>query len=323
MRINALGKQVASAVLALAMFAGGSVAQDFSGLSIMAPAAPGGGYDRTARAIQAALEAEGLASNVTVTNVGGAGGAIGLAQLIDTSTGSGNALMSGGFGMVGSFLANDSAVTLDDVTPIARLTGDYGLVVVPTSSDIETLDDLIARLQEDPGAVSWAGGSAGGTDHILAGSIALAVGVDPSAVNYIAFSGGGDALATILGGQVTVGLGSFAELNEQVEAGNVRALGIAAPERVEGVDIPTLVEQGVDATLINWRGIIAPPGLSDEQHEAYLTLIDTMVQSDAWAEQLESNGWIDLYLPGDEFVSYIGEETERVRGVLTELGLVQ
>jgi putative tricarboxylic transport membrane protein len=321
--LRGIGRSLAAAALGFAVLAGPASAQDFQGLTIMAPAAPGGGYDRTARAVQAALEAEGLASEVTVSNVGGAGGAIGLAQFIDTSTGSGNALIAGGFGMVGSFLTNASAVTLEDVNPIARLTGDYGLVVVPTGSDIQTLADLIERLKADPGGVSWAGGSAGGTDHILAGSIALAAEVDPRLVNYVAFSGGGDALATILGGQVTVGLGSFAELNEQVVAGNLRALGIASPERVEGVDIPTLIEQGVNATLINWRGVMAPPGLSDEQRQAYLTMIDTMVKSDAWQEQLAANGWIDLYLPGDEFVGYIAEETERVRGVLTQLGLIQ
>lgn len=317
-----IGKALGSlAIAALALSP--TLAQDFQGLSIMAPAAPGGGYDRTGRAVQEALQAEGLASEVTVSNVGGAGGAIGLAQFIDNSSGSDNALIVGGFGMVGSFLTNNSAVTLADVNPIARLTGDFGIVVVPTNSPVQTLADFVELLKADPGAVSWAGGSAGGTDHILAGSIAQQVDVDPKLVNYIAFSGGGDALAAILGGQVTVGLGSYAELIEQVNAGNLRALAIAAPERVAGVDIPTLVEQGVNATLINWRGVSAPPNLTDEQRARYIELMDKMVASDAWAKQLKSNGWSDIYLTGDEFVAYIADETERVRGVLVDLGLVQ
>jgi putative tricarboxylic transport membrane protein len=292
-------------------------------IEIMAPAAPGGGYDRTSRAIQATIEKEGLGKGITVINVGGAGGAIGLAQFIRNKSGRSDALIVGGFGMVASFATNRSKVTLADVTPLARLTGEYNIVVVPTKSPIKSLKDLIERVKAGPRAVSWAGGSAGGNDHLLAASLVQAAGVDPRQTNYIAFSGGGDSLASIIGGQVTVGVGGYSELIEQVKAGNLRALGISAVERVPGVDMPTLGEQGADVSFSNWRGVAAPPKLTDAQQQAYLALIDTVVTSPSWKGHLEKNGWVDSYLPGDAFRAYIDEETKRVTALLTTLGLIK
>src|SRR6218665_3308378 len=158
--------------------------------TIMAPAAPGGGWDQTARTMQEAFTAEGISGNVQVTNVPGAGGTIGLAQFVNQDKGNPNALIVGGYVMVGAILTNASPVTLADVTPIARLTGETEAIVVPAASDIKTMDDLVAKLKADPGAVSWAGGSAGGADHIAAGLIAKTVGVDPTKIHYIPLSGG-------------------------------------------------------------------------------------------------------------------------------------
>jgi putative tricarboxylic transport membrane protein len=319
--LTATMRLVATASMA-ALLVAASVPAQAADIEIMAPAAPGGGYDRTSRAFEQALEKEKLGT-ATVINVGGAGGAIGLAQFIKNRTGSDSAMIVGGFGMVASFATNKSKVTLADVTPIARLTSEYSVVVVTKDSPLKSIADLTARLKQNPGGVSWGGGSAGGTDHILAGTIAKAVGVDPKQVNYVAFSGGGDALAAIIGGQVTVGLGGFSELQEQIKAGTVRPLAISAPARVPGVDIPTLKEQGVDATLANWRGIAAPPGLSAAQKQAYLDLTDKVVKSNSWKEVLKSNGWNDQYLAGDAFKTYIEEETKRVTEILTQLGLVK
>lgn len=298
-------------------------ARAIDNIEIMAPAAPGGGYDRTARALQSTIEKEGLGKNVTVVNVGGAGGTIGLAQFIRNKAGRSDAMIVGGFGMVASTATNKSPITLADVTPVARLTGEYTIVVVPASSPIKSLGELVAQLKAAPRSVSWAGGSAGGNDHILAALIAQAVGVDPRQVNYIAFSGGGDSLAALIGGQVTAGVGGYSELIEQVRAGNLRALGVSSSERVGGIDMPTLREQGVDATIANWRGVAAPPKLSNEQRQAYLTLIGKVVQSPTWKGHLQTNGWVDFYTPGDGFRAYIAEETKRVIGILTTLGLIK
>jgi len=321
------GKVRRRLMLAVAALAFGAplpaAAQAIENLKIMAPAAPGGGYDRTARAMQEALDKAGLAKGITVTNVPGAAGAIGLAQFIRTDKGTPNSMMVGGFGMVASFLTNKSAVTLKDVTPIARLTGEFSLLVVPAASEIKSLKDLVAKLKADPGSVSWAGGSAGGTDHIVAGLIAKAVGIDAKKVNYIAFSGGGDSLAALVGNQVTAGIGGYSELIGQVDAGKLRALAITAEKPVEGIKVQTLGEQGIDAALVNWRGVTAPPGLSDAQRKAYLDTIDKLVKSDAWKAQLKSNGWTDLYLADDEFGKFIAAENQRVGEVLGDLGLIK
>ena len=316
------GMKTAAAGCLIALLASTNVPAYAAEIEIMAPAAPGGGYDRTARAFEQALEQEKLGT-ATVINVGGAGGAIGLAQFIKNRTGSDSAMIVGGFGMVASFATNKSKVTLADVTPVARLTSEYSVVVVPKDSPLKSLADLTAKLKQNAGSVSWGGGSAGGTDHILAGSIAKAVGVDPKQLNYVALSGGGDALAAIIGGQVTAGLGGFSELADQIKSGNVRPLAISAAARVPGVDIPTLKEQGVDATLSNWRGIAAPPGLSPAQRQAYLDLADKVVKSKTWKDVLKTNGWNDEYLAGDSFKAYIETETKRVTEILTELGLVK
>ena len=300
-----------------------SQAQSFDGLKILAPAAPGGGYDRTARALQSVLIDSGLARNIVVNNVVGAGGGVGIAQFATGQKGDGRSLMVGGFGMVASFLTNKASVTLKDVTPIARLTGEYSLVVVPKASKLNTLKDLLDAMKANPGAVSIAGGSAGGNDHVVAGMLAQAIGVEGSRVNYIAFSGGGDSLATLIGNQVSAGVGGFSELIAQVKSGRLRALGLTSDSRAPGVDIPTLKEQGVDVTLVNWRGVMAPPGISPEQKAAYLGLIGKVVAAPGWKTQLAQNQWVDLVMTGDEFAAYVADEDRRIAKVLAGLGLIQ
>lgn len=291
--------------------------------SIMAPAAPGGGWDQTARSMQEALQADGISGNVQVTNVPGAGGTIGLAQFVNESTGNPDALIVGGYVMVGAILTNASPVTLDMVTPIARLTGEAIAIVVPAASDIQTLDDLVAKLKADAGSVSWAGGSAGGADHITAGLIAKAVGADPTAVNYIAYSGGGEALAAVLGGQVTVGISGLSEFSAQVDAGELRLLAVSTAERVPGVEAATLQESGVDVAVQNWRMVAAAPGISDEQKAAINADIEKMVNSASWKATLETKGWVNTYLAGDAFTAQLAADTAATAAILKDIGLVQ
>ena len=291
--------------------------------TIMAPAAPGGGWDQTARSMQEALQAEGISGNVQVTNVPGAGGTIGLAQFVNESNGNPNALIVGGYVMVGAILTNASPVTLDMVTPIARLTGEAVVVVVPAASELQTMDDLVAKLKADAGSVAWAGGSAGGADHITAGLIAKTVGVDPTTVNYIAYSGGGEALAAVLGGQVTVGISGYSEFSAQVEAGELRLLAVSTDERVDGVDAPTLKEAGVDVAVQNWRMVAAAPGITDEQKAAINADIEKMVNSATWQATLETKGWVNTYLAGDDFTAQLAADTEATEAILKDIGLVQ
>ncbi|SMO35737.1 Bug family tripartite tricarboxylate transporter substrate binding protein [Paracoccus laeviglucosivorans] len=291
--------------------------------TIIAPANPGGGWDQTARTMQQVMQEDGISPSAQVQNVPGAGGTIGLAQFSSQNKGNPDALIVGGYVMVGAILTNNSPVSLKDVTPIARLTGEYEAIVVPAASDIQDMAGLVAKLKENPGAVSWAGGSAGGTDHIAVGMIAKAAGVDPTKINYIAYSGGGEALAAILGNQVTAGVSSLGEFEAQVKAGTLRLLAVSAPERIEGVDAPTLKESGLDIDLQNWRMVAAAPGLSDEQKAKVTADIEKMAKSENWQKQLSDKGWMDTYLAGPEFDAQLEADVTATQAILKDIGLVK
>lgn len=291
--------------------------------TIMAPANPGGGWDATARSMQEVMQAEGIAGNVEVTNVPGAGGTVGLAQFVADAKGDPSKLIVGGYVMLGAILTNDSPVTLADVTPIARLTGDTEAIVVPAASDIQTIGDLVAKMKADPGAVSWAGGSAGGTDHITVGLLAKAAGADPSKINYIAFSGGGEAMAAILGNQVTAGVSSVGEFAEQVKAGTMRLLAVSSADRLPGIEAPTLKESGLDVVVQNWRMVAAAPGLSDEQKAKVAADIEKLNGSAGWTSVLETKGWSNTYLAGDAFTEQLKLDTAATETVLRDIGLVK
>src|SRR5215204_3982091 len=234
-------------VAATALFATSAFAQ--AELKLMAPAAPGGGWDQTARSMQQALTQSGIAKSVQVTNVPGAGGSIGIAQLVNNSKGDGHQLMVMGYVMVGALLTNKSPVTLDQTTPIARLTTEYEAIVVPANSPIKDAKDLAAAIKADPAKVTWAGGSAGGVDHIAAALFAKAAGADPTKINYVPFSGGGEALAAILGGKVTAGISGYGEFESQIKAGKLRLIGTTSAAKLPNVDGPSLKEQGVDLEM--------------------------------------------------------------------------
>ena len=300
-------------------------------IEIMAPAAPGGGWDTTAREMQRVLQEEGIAPTVEVYNVEGAGGTVGIAQLVNDEAGNDHHLMMMGLVMIGAIATNASPVTLEQTTPISSLTAEYEVIVVPADSEYQSLDDLIAAFQADPTAISWGGGSAGGTDHILVGLIAQAAGVDPTQINYVPFSGGGEALAAILGGQVSAGVSGVGEWLDQIESGELRALavsGVAGAEAGGATPVasapiaPTLQEQGIDVELANWRGLVAPPEISDEGRDCLIAMVEQMVASEGWTQTREQYGWQDFAMFGDEFATFLDAERERVTGILTELGLI-
>jgi putative tricarboxylic transport membrane protein len=288
-------------------------------LKIMIPANPGGGWDQTGRNLAAAMQSAKLVSSVQFDNKGGAGGTIGLAQFVNAAKGDPNALMVGGMVMVGGIYLNRSPVNLSMVTPIARLTSEYEVIVVPANSPHKTMADLVKALKANPGKVSWGGGSAGGTDHILAGMIAKAVGVDPAKVNYVAFKGGGEAIAAIVGGHVTAGVSGLGEFAEQIKGGRMRALAVSAPAKLEG--IPALKELGIDVELGNWRGVFGAPGISAAQRDALVKLVREATETTAWKATLERLGWTGVFLGGEDYRRFVEDDTRRIAAIIDSLGI--
>jgi len=288
-------------------------------IRMMIPANPGGGWDQTGRNLAAAMQGAKLVSGVQFENKGGAAGIIGLAQFANQAKGDPNAVMIGGMVMVGGIILGKSAVNLSQVTPIARLTSEWEIIVVPASSPLKSMADLVKMLKADPGKVSWGGGSAGGTDHILAGLIARAVGVDAARVNYVPFKGGGEAVAAILGGHVTVGVSGIGEFAEHVKSGKMRALAQSSPSKLDG--IPSLKEQGIDVELGNWRGIFGAPGISPQQRDALVKLVKDATETPAWKGTLDKMGWTGWFLGGDDYRKFIDEDIKRVSAIIESLGL--
>jgi putative tricarboxylic transport membrane protein len=307
----------------LAACTGGGGAYPSSDISIMAPAAPGGGWDSTARAMQTALrDSKTVERNVEVYNVEGAGGTVGLAEFTQ-KTGDPHQLMVMGLVMLGAIRTNASPVDLSQIAPIAALTTESEAIAVAADSEYQTLEDVVEAFKADPTGVKWGGGSAGGTDHILVGLIAKAAGVDPKQINYVAHSGGGELTPAILSGAVTAGVSGVSEFADQVAAGEMRLLAVSSDTAIEGVDAPTIKDAGLDVVLTNWRGVVGPPGLSPEQTSSVVGVVTKMHDSDAWKEALEANGWTDFFRPGDEYKSFLAEQQTTVERTLRDIGLIE
>ena len=316
---RSLNQALLATAAALAVPAQAS-AQQLKSLKITAPAGPGGGYDQLARTLQEVLMAEKLVASVQVINVPGAGGTVGLAGFANSKERD-PALLVAGLGLVGATFINKAPVTLEQVAPLARLQGEYQPLFVAASSPIKTVKDLLAKFAENPGSVSWGGFAPGSPDHLLSGLVVKAGGGDVKKMNYVPVGTGGEMLPLVISGKVTVATGGLNEVAGQLKTGRLRAIGISSPERLPGVNIPTFKEQGVDATLVNWRGLMAPPSIAAEDKKALEEAIARMVKSDAWKKMLDQREWVDLYMPGAEFTAFVKEEQTRVSALLKDLGL--
>jgi putative tricarboxylic transport membrane protein len=300
---------------------GGGGGGQVTGLEILVGTAPGGGFDQTARTAAKAMEDAKLARNVQVQNLAGAGGTIALQRLVNEK-GNGELIQQMGLGVVGSVYTNKSKATLDQTTPLARLTEEPEIVVVAKDSPYQSFDQLLQAWKADPGKVSVGGGSSpGGPDHLAPMLIAKTAGIDPKQVNFVSFDGGGELLSAVLGGQVGFGVTGVGETKDQIEAGKIRALAVTSAEPVEGLDAKTLKEQGVDLEFTNWRGMVAPPELQGGDKEALIELVTKLHDSQQWKDALATNGWTDAFITGDEFGAFITSENQRVSDVLSELGL--
>jgi len=291
-------------------------------LKMMIPANPGGGWDSTGRALGRALVEAKAADTVTYENKGGAAGIIGLAQFVNSSKGDPNALIMMGAVMLGGIITGKPPVQLSQATPIGRLTSEYNVFVVPAASPLKTMKDVVAQLKKDPGSVKWGGGSRGSTEHIAACMLARNVGVDPKKINYVAFRGGGEAVAAILGGNVTVGGSGYSEFAEHIESGKMRPIAVTSQKRLPGIAIPTMKEQGYDVILGNWRGVYAAPGISADERNALTAAVVAATKTKAWEESLKKNGWTPAVLAGKEFEDFVEYEFSSLRAIMYLSGMV-
>ncbi len=291
-------------------------------VKMMIPANPGGGWDSTGRALGKALQEAGAAASVSYDNKGGAAGTIGLAQFVNSTKGDGNAMMVMGAVMLGGIITSKPPVQLSQATPIARLTSEYNVFVLPADSPFKTMKDVIEQLKKDPGSVKWGGGSRGSTEHIAAAMIARDVGVDPAKINYVAFRGGGEATAAILGGNVTIGGSGYSEFAEYIAAGKMRAIGVTSDARLKGVNVPTLKEQGLNVVIGNWRGVFGASGITPAQRNALTEMIVKATKTKSWAESLEKNGWTSALMTGPAFDKFVDDEFASLRAVMVKSGMI-
>ena len=298
----------------------GGVSTARAKLTLIAPAAPGGGWDGFGREAQAVMRSAGIVTNPQVVNIPGAGGTIGLSQFVQ-EVGREDLLMVTGGVMVGAIELANNPESFDDVTPIARLADDYAVLVVPVDSPFQTLDDFLATWKDNPGANSIGGGSLGSIDHLLGGLLAQELGMNPRDVNYIAYSGGGEALNSLLAHTTAAGISGYNEVRDQIDAGNLRALAISSEERLPGSDVPTFIEQGVDVSMSNWRGFVAPPGISEEARQELLAIVEELHAQPEWQEAVVRNSWIDTYQTGEDFNQFIDDEVATASNIVKELGL--
>ena len=319
MRRNDFLKSLAAlaAVVALPMSARAAGAN----LKMMIPANPGGGWDTTGRALGKALQEAGAAS-VSYENKGGAAGAIGLAQFANGSKADPNAVMVMGAVMLGGIITGKPPVSLSQATPIARLTSEYNVFVLPANSPFKTMKDVVEQMKKDPGSVKWGGGSRGSTEHIAAAMIAREVGVDPSKINYVAFRGGGEATAAILGGNVTIGGSGYSEFAEYIKADKMRAVAVTSDARLKGVDVPTLKELGINVVIGNWRGVYGAGGITPDQRKALAEMIVKATKTKAWAESLEKNNWTPALMTGPAFEKFVDDEFASLRAVMAKSGMI-
>jgi putative tricarboxylic transport membrane protein len=291
-------------------------------IKMMIPANPGGGWDTTGRALGKALQDSGVASSVTYENKGGAAGIIGLAQYANATKGDGNSLMVMGAVMLGGIITGKPPVSLDKVTPIARLTSEYNVFVVPANSPLKTMKDVVDQLKKDPGSVKWGGGSRGSTEHIAAAMLAREVGVDAAKINYVPFRGGGEAVAAILGGNVTVGGSGYSEFQQYIETGKMRPIAVTSGKRLKGINIPTMIEQGYNIEIGNWRGVYAPAGLTAAQRKGLTEMVLKATKSKSWAESLEKNNWTPAWMPNPEFDDFVDREFASLRATMVKSGMI-
>ncbi|WP_418320104.1 tripartite tricarboxylate transporter substrate binding protein [Piscinibacter sakaiensis] len=313
-----LARALSAALLCSAAF----TAHALDDVKFMVAGTPGGGFDTAARTMGKALQEAQVAKNVTFEYKPGAGGAIGLAQFVNSNKGDPNALIVVSANTVTGILQTKAPVTLAQATPIARVFTEYNVIAVAKDSPYKNLGELIAALKKDPTSIKWAGGSKGSVDHIGVIEMAQAVGVPADKVNYSPTGGGGETAAAVLGEHVTALSGGYPEVSKFVTAGQMRLLAVTSPTRLAGVDVPTLKEQGVDVTTGNFRVYYGAPGITPAQQQALIDAITKATQTPFWQNAVKTNQWTATPLYGKDADSFIGSENARLEKALKLVGLL-
>jgi len=302
--------------------AGSGAGQPLTGIRFMVPNTAGGGYDTTARAAAKVMDETDVTKNVEVFNLAGAGGTVGLSRTVSEKV-NGQLLMMMGLGVVGAQYTNKSEAKLDQTTPIAKLIEESGAIVVPKNSPYQSINDLVAAWKADPKAMAVGGGSSpGGPDHLLPMQLAQAVGINPKDVNFVSYDGGGELLPALLGSKIAFGASGFGEFLDQVESGQVRVLAVTSEKPIDALkDVPTLKDSGIDLVFTNWRGIVAPPEISDADKKVWIDALTKMHDSAEWKAELTKHGWTDAFVTGDAFGKFLTDQDKAVADILTKLGL--
>jgi len=309
----------------LAAAAAGSLpnlASAATSLKMMIPANPGGGWDGTGRSLGKALTEAKAFDAVQFENKGGAAGAIGLAQFVNSAKGDPNAMIMMGAVMLGGIITGKPPVNITQCTPVARLTSEFNVFVVPANSPFKNMKDVAEAMKKDPGSVKVGGGSRGSTEHIASSMMARAIGVDPKKVNYVPFRGGGEAVAAIIGGNVSLGGSGYSEFAEHIKSGKMRAIGVTSEKRLKGIDVPTLKEQGIEVVLGNWRGIYGAPGITAAQQDALVKAVVAATKTKFWESELEKNGWTPAVLTGKAFGDFVDNDFANLRGTMYQAGML-
>lgn len=314
----------AAATLAMTGVAKADNHQMMDSVHFLIPGGAGGGWDGTARGTGEALMNAGLVGNATYENMSGGGGGVAIANLIENAESSEGTLMVNSTPIVIRALTGEISQSFRDLTLVAGTVGDYAALVVTADSPITSMEDALAMYREAPLDFAIGGGSVpGGMDHLVAAIVMQGAGEDPTAFNYIGYDAGGEAMAGLLSGEIDALSTGFSEAVALAEQGEIRILGVTAPERVPAYDAaPTFAEQGIDAQFVNWRGFFAAPGLPEEKLTAYQELLAAMMETPEWEEVRGRMGLVNIFRPGSEFSDFLEAQEKQIGDLMRELGFL-
>jgi len=314
----------AAATLAVSGMAHAQQEQMIDSIHFLVPGGAGGGWDGTARGTGEALTNSGLVGNATYENMSGGGGGVAIAYMIENAESNYGTLMVNSTPIVIRSLTGEIAQSFRDLTLVAGTVGDYAALVVSADSPIQNMEEALAMYREAPLDFAIGGGSVpGGMDHLVAAIVMQGAGEDPTAFNYIGYDAGGEAMAGLLSGEIDALSTGFSEAIALAEQGEIRILGVTAPNRVPAYDAaPTFAEQGITADFVNWRGFFAVPGLPADQLETYQQTLAAMYDTPEWEAVRGRMGLVNIFLPGAEFNTFLEAQEQQIGDLMRDLGFL-